>query len=87
MLFLIARKNIELNQKIEIMSKRTIREKLIMFLEIQRNIAHSKKFIIPYNRETLAHYLGVDRSAMSRELSKMRDAGLIKFKKNEFEIL
>lgn len=87
MLGLVARKNIGLNQKIEIMSKKTIREKLLMFFEIQRRIFHAKKFVIPYNREALAHYIGVDRSAMSRELSNMRNEGLIKFRKNEFEIL
>lgn len=87
MLRLVASKNIMLNQKIEIMSKRTTREKLLMFFDIQRRISHSKKFVIPYNRETLAHYLCVDRSAMSRELCKLRDEGIIKFKKNEFEIV
>lgn len=86
MLRLIATKNIMLNQKIEIISKRTTREKLLMFFDIQRYKTHSKKIIIPYNRETLAQYLCVDRSAMSRELCKMRDEGLIKFNKNEFEI-
>lgn len=87
MLSLVARKNIMLNQKIEIISKRTTREKLLVFFEIQKHGAQSKKFKIPYNREALAHYLCVDRSAMSRELCKMRDEGLIYFKKNEFEIL
>ncbi|HEX3030043.1 MAG TPA: Crp/Fnr family transcriptional regulator [Clostridia bacterium] len=87
MLSLVAKKNIMLNQKIEIISKRTTREKLLMYLEIQKRIMHSSKFTIPYNRGALAHYLCLDRSAMSRELCKMRDEGLIKFNKNEFEIL
>lgn len=87
LLAMVARKNVMLNQKIEILSKRTTREKLLMFFEIQRQMAHSKKFTIPFNREALAHYLCVDRSAMSRELCKMRDEGLIKFNKNEFEIV
>ena len=85
MLRLIANKNLLLNQKIEILSKRTTREKLLTFFDIQRGTA--KKFMIPYNREELAHYLCVDRSAMSNELCKMRDEGLIKFRKNEFEFL
>lgn len=83
---IVARKNIMLNQKIEIISKRSIREKLTMFLEIQSKKAHSDKFVIPYNREALADYLCVDRSAMSRELGKMRDEGLISFEKNKFKI-
>lgn len=85
MLRILACKNLILNQKNEILSKRTTREKLLAFFNTQRGLA--KKFTIPYNREELAHYLCVDRSAMSNELCKMRDEGLIKFKKNEFEIL
>ncbi len=85
MLRLIAKKNLMLNQKIEILSKRTTREKLLCFFDTQRGIA--KKFTIPYNREELARYLCVDRSAMSNELCKMRDDGLIRFNKNEFEIM
>jgi len=86
MLKLIARKNLMLNQKIEILSKRTTREKLICFLDFQRRGA-SNKFTIPFNREEMAHYLCVDRSAMSNELCKMRDEGLILFHRNAFEIL
>jgi len=85
MLRLLAEKNLLLNQKIEILSRRTTREKLLLFFDIHRGMA--KKFTIPYNREELAHYLCVDRSAMSGELCKMRDEGLIRFKRNEFELL
>ncbi|WP_353893868.1 Crp/Fnr family transcriptional regulator [Proteinivorax hydrogeniformans] len=87
MLCLIARKNILLNQKNEILSKRTTREKLLTYLNTQKIKSNSKKFSIPYSREGLANYLCVDRSALSRELCNMRDEGLIKFIKNEFEIL
>ncbi|MCX7841830.1 MAG: Crp/Fnr family transcriptional regulator [Clostridia bacterium] len=87
MLALLSKKNIALSQKIEILSKRTTREKLLAFFNAQAQINHSKKFTIPYNREGLANYLCVDRSALSRELCNMRDEGLIRFAKNEFEIL
>ena len=87
MLSMIARKNIMLNQKMEILSKRTTREKLLAFFNTQIQMNHSKRFSISYSREELAFYLCVDRSALSRELSNMRDEGLIKFKKNEFEII
>ena len=87
MLSLIAKKNITLNQKIEILSKRTTREKLLAFFNTHIQMTHSKKISIPYNREGLANYLCVDRSALSRELCNMRDEGLIKFVKNEFEIV
>jgi CRP-like cAMP-binding protein len=85
MLKIIAQKNIYINQKNDILSKRTTRDKLLAFFDTQRGTA--KKFTIPFNREELASYLCVDRSAMSNELCKMRDAGLIKFKKNKFQIL
>jgi len=85
MLKLIAKKNLMLNKKIEILSKRTTREKLLCFFDLQRGTA--KKFTISFNREELAHYLCVDRSAMSNELCKMRDEGLIRFQKNKFEVL
>ncbi|MDR2898650.1 MAG: helix-turn-helix domain-containing protein [Spirochaetaceae bacterium] len=85
MLKLVARKNVLLNQKIEILSKRTTREKLLCFFDIHRGRA--KRFTIPFNREELSQYLCVDRSAMSNELCKMRDEGLITFEKNLFEML
>ena len=85
MLKLIAVKNLLLNQKIEILSKRTTKEKLLCYFDLQRGAA--RKFNIPFNREELARYLCVDRSAMSNELCKMRDEGLIRFIKNTFEIL
>jgi len=85
MLRLIARKNIMLHQKNEILSKRTTREKLLAFFEMQRGA--ERTFTIPYNREELAQYLCVDRSAMSSELCKMRDQGIIKFHRSAFEML
>ena len=85
MLQLIALKTLVLNQQIDILSKRTTRDKLIAFFEMHRNGA--RRFTIPFNREEMANYLCVDRSAMSHELGKMRNDGLIKFKKNFFEIL
>jgi CRP-like cAMP-binding protein len=47
----------------------------------------NSKFRIPFSRNELADYLSVDRSAMSRELGKLRDQGYIWFNRNEFEIL
>ena len=85
MIQLLAEKNLLLNDKIEILSKRSTKDKLLCFFDKQRGTA--KKFSVPYNREEMACYLCVDRSAMSNELSKMRKAGLIKFKGNTFEIL
>jgi CRP/FNR family transcriptional regulator, dissimilatory nitrate respiration regulator len=76
-----------LNQKLEIVSKRKIRDKLQTFFETQKRNAGTNVFSIPYNREQLADFLFVDRSALSNELCKMRDEGLIRFQKNKFQIL
>jgi len=81
----VARKSLLLNQKVEILSKRSIRERLLCFFDMQRGIA--KKFTIPYNREEMARYLCVDRSAMSNEIGKLQKEGLIRFNRNTFEIL
>ncbi|MDD2505686.1 MAG: helix-turn-helix domain-containing protein, partial [Bacilli bacterium] len=53
----------------------------------QKNINNSNKFKISFNRDALADYLNLNRSSMSRELSKMRNEGIIQFNKNEFELL
>jgi CRP-like cAMP-binding protein len=84
MLKLVAVKALKLNQKIEILSKRTIRERLLVYFEMQSG--GRSRFTIPYSREELAGYLCVDRSAMSNELSKMRDEGLINVQKNMIEL-
>lgn len=86
MLKIIATKNIMMSQKIELMGKRSTREKLLSYFKTQVNLSRSRKFTIPYNRMELAEFLSVDRSAMSRELSKMRDEGILDYYKNSFEL-
>ena len=68
----IALKNIMLNRKIEIITKKTIRERLMSYFEIQSKTAKSRKFDIPFNRTDLAFFIGADRSSMTRELFKMQ---------------
>lgn len=86
MLNIIAMKNISLTQKIEFTSKRTTREKLLAYLFAEAKKAKSSRFSIPFNRQELADYLSVDRSAMSAELCKLRDDGILKFSKSQFEL-
>lgn len=83
---LLARKNLMLNGKISIVAKRTTREKVIAYLAEARRTAGQDTFEIPFDRNELADYLCVDRSALSRELGKMRDGGLIDFDRNSFTI-
>lgn len=85
MLRILAQKNLMLNEKISILSKRTIRERLWLFL--QERAGQAKTVTLPFNREEMAAYLCVDRSALSAELSKMQQEGLIAFHKNRFTLL
>jgi CRP-like cAMP-binding protein len=87
MLGIVSKKNIALTQKMEFTSKRTTREKLLAFLSFEAQQAKKSSFDIAFNRQELADYLSVDRSAMSAELSRMRDDGLIRYNKNHFELL
>lgn len=85
MLRIIAQKNLEMNRKIDHIAKRTTRAKLLSYLAGQAP-RQGGRFHIPFDRQELADYLCVDRSAMSKELGRMRDEGLIAFHKNEFEL-
>ena len=87
MVHIIADKNRDLIRKIEVISKRTIREKLLAYLSSQAQSHNSRYFEIPLGRTELAEYLCVDRSALTRERVKMSDDGLIDYDKNCFRIL
>jgi len=87
MFFAISEKNRKLVQKLGHMSKRSTREKLISYLSEEAKRYNSASFTIPFNRQQLADFLSVDRSAMSNELCKMRDEGLLEFEKNQFRLL
>ena len=87
MFFAISDKNRRLVQKLGHMSGRTTRAKLISYLSEEAKRQGSSAFTVPFNRQQLADYLCVDRSAMSNELCKMRDEGMIKFEKSRFELL
>ena len=87
LLSIMAQKNLMLTRKITHMSRRTTREKLLSYLSEQSAKAGSEVFDIPFNRQQLADYLSVDRSAMSAELGRMRNEGLLRFNRNHFELL
>ena len=87
MVRIIARKNRELMRKIEVVSKKTLREKILAYLSIQSQAQGASRFEIPLGRVEWAEYLCADRSALTRELSKMKDEGLIDYQRNWFEIL
>ncbi|MBR2715403.1 MAG: Crp/Fnr family transcriptional regulator [Ruminococcus sp.] len=87
LLIALTHKNRALMQKLTHISKRTTREKLVSYLSAQSKLSNSNHFTIAFNRQQLADFLSVDRSAMSSELSKMKKEGLIDFDKNSFTLL
>lgn len=84
---IIATKNIFLTRKMEYLTKKTIRERVLAYLSECALAAGESSFVIPFNRQELADYLSVERSALSSTLSKMQDEGTITFEKNRFTLL
>lgn len=83
----IASKNLRLNSKLEVVTQRTTREKILTFLRQQQSHAGVNPFTIPFNRQEMADYLAVDRTALSAELSRLQSDGLIRFHKSTFELV
>ena len=84
---MLATRTLEMNERIQILSKRTLREKLLTFFAACARRNGGKTFSIPFDRAALAVYLGVNRTALSRELSAMQREGLISFYRNSFKLL
>lgn len=82
-----AEKNLHLHRKLSIISKRTTREKLLAYLSDQARLHQSRTFTIPFDRQALADYLGVERSALSAEIGKLRDLGVLESTKSLFTLL
>lgn len=83
----LAQRMLEMNERIQALSKLTLREKLITFFSQCAHKYAGNHFLLPMNRQDMASYLGTNRSALSRELSKMRGEGLIIFSGNEFILI
>lgn len=83
---MLANKNIMLNQKLDYLTAKTTRERIAKYFIDCANIQGKTTITIPYNRNELSEYLGVDRSVLSRELSKLKQEGILEFNKNTFHI-
>ena len=83
----LAAKTVMFQQKIEITSKRTTREKLLTYLTICAKKNNKNSYKIPFTRQELADYLEVDRSGLSAEISKLRKEGILECKRNYFKFL
>ncbi|NLZ25359.1 MAG: Crp/Fnr family transcriptional regulator [Clostridiales bacterium] len=86
LLNIVAEKNLAMTRKMQYLSRRTTREKLLLYLSDECKKQGQQDFTIPFNRQQLADYLLVDRSAMSNELSKLKKEGIIDFHKNNFRL-
>lgn len=86
MIHIIAGKNIMLMRKMEFLSRRSIREKLLSYLSDRAYQSKSNVFSIPFSRQELADYLCIDRSALSREMGIIQSEGLLRFNRNNFEL-
>lgn len=84
MLRISAQKNLNMSSRMMHTASKSLRERLLSYFSEQALERGSAHFTIPFNRQQLADYLAVNRSAMSNELSKMQEEGLITFRKNEF---
>ena len=80
----LAEKNLQLNEKLTHMARRTTRAKLLSYFSAEARRRGGYEFDIPFSRQQLADYLGVERSGLSLELGKMRDEGLLDFHKSHF---
>ena len=86
LLMIVAQKNLLLTQKMEHLSKRTMREKILSYLSAQSIKQNTKTITVPFDRQQLADYLAVNRSALSIELSKMQKEGILSYHKNKFTL-
>ena len=87
LLGIVAQNNMYLNQKIKYTSRKTTREKLMAYLTDQAKMKGSNDFTISFNRQELADYLGVERSAMSAELGKLTKLGILQTQRSHFTLL
>lgn len=84
---LMAQKTIQLSERLEVLSQRTTREKLQCYFSILASQNQSCTFHLPFSYSSLADYLSVDRSAMMREIKKLKDDGLIRTDRHEITLL
>ena len=87
LLAISSQKNLNLSRRIFHTSSKSIRGRLLSYLSFQATQHGSRDFEIPFNRQQLADYLSVDRSAMSNELSKMQRDGLLRLERNHFSLI
>ena len=79
----LANNNIQLNSKVYVLTKKTLREKILTYFELLSAQTHTREIELPFNREQLANYLGSERSSLCRELSRLAEEQVIRINKNK----
>ncbi|MFC6169854.1 Crp/Fnr family transcriptional regulator [Loigolactobacillus jiayinensis] len=87
LLQILAQKSLLLNQKVEILGQRRIADKVLTYLRWEQRRQQTNPILLPYNRQEMADFLGVERSALSATLSEMKQATVIDYHKNQFTLL
>ena len=87
LLTISTKKNIELSERSFHVFPKTVRGRVYSYLTATSRLKQSPEFDVPFNRQQMADYLNLDRSALSKELCRMRDEGQIEFRKNHFKLL
>ena len=87
LLILISNFNMQKDYRLAILSQKGLRDRILTYLRMQANKRRTNSFTIPFSREEMASFLCVNRSALSHELSRMKQEGLIDFRKNKFTVL
>lgn len=82
-----AHKNMVLSNRIFCTVSKSARSRILSFLSAQALKSGSMEFTVPFNRQQMADYLNLDRSALSKELCRMRDEGILYFNKNNFKMI
>ena len=80
-------KSKRLSQRVEILSNKTIKDKILSYCSLMVNSLHSMTFTLPMSYTSFAEYLCVDRSAMMRELKKLNTQGILSVNKKEITVL
>ncbi|SHH97586.1 cAMP-binding domain of CRP or a regulatory subunit of cAMP-dependent protein kinases [Sporobacter termitidis DSM 10068] len=83
---ILAKRNYRLFRKVDILSRRTLREKILTYLSYERDEHQSDVFDVPFSRQGMADFLYIERSSLSTELSKLQQEGLIEFHHNHFKL-
>ncbi|MCC8080970.1 MAG: Crp/Fnr family transcriptional regulator [Lachnospiraceae bacterium] len=84
---ILTQENLRINMRLNILSEKSLRRRIYLYLSDKKRVYKKNSFTIPYNREEMANFLCVNRSALSKELAKMKEDGILDYYQNSFRLL